>query len=193
MQREERLTLFTTAAILGARLIARTSDAFFAAKLRAAYTDFVTAFSSGVGERSSVAQSSALGREVRAIDELLEALDDIEYLRITPATPLLSARCAFMRYKLFTLQRGHSAERIQREERNGQAHAAPVRPTVQSATREKILGYVTKFPRVRVRDVVRELGTLSDRTVKRGLKELVSDGTLRRVVVENTVYYTRVV
>ncbi len=196
MQNGERLTLFVTAVILGAKLISRISDAFFAAKVRAVFTRFVEQFAISQRGQPNVAQYNLLEQEVKTTDTMLMLIDDIEYLKFSSPAPLLSARCAFLRYKAYLLMAesaappvGHSLAKQDRS----QKEVSPV-PLVSSGalggSKERILAFIQRSSKVRVRDVIREFTTLSGRTIKRNLKDLIAAELLKRVIVGNVVYYT---
>jgi len=58
------------------------------------------------------------------------------------------------------------------------------------ANEKKILQFIKEHPRVRTKELVERFDqTLSDRTIKRVLKELVARGSVRRIEQDNAVLY----
>ena len=58
-----------------------------------------------------------------------------------------------------------------------------------SGNKQKILNYIKRSPNSRTRDIIYEFSVLSERTVKRNLKELVGEGLVKKFSKDNAVYY----
>lgn len=57
-------------------------------------------------------------------------------------------------------------------------------------TQENILEFVRREPECRTKDIVNQFSALSQRTVKRGLKELSEDGKIIKKIEGGAVYYS---
>ncbi len=65
-----------------------------------------------------------------------------------------------------------------------------VQPKDQGLSRQKILEFVRRVSECRARDVIEEFSALSERTVKRGLKELSEEGLIVKKSENRAVYYS---
>jgi len=59
-------------------------------------------------------------------------------------------------------------------------------------TQEKILEFVRRVPDRRTKDVINQFSALSQRTIKRGLKELNKEGRIIKRIESGAVYYSAV-
>ena len=65
--------------------------------------------------------------------------------------------------------------------RRRSAHTATPRPAAIGGNKRKVVQFITEHPDIRTKDLVDGLkGTLSPRSIKRYLKELVASGAIRR-------------
>lgn len=178
---EERTKNFINTVIFVSRIFAGLKDKFLARKLYDKLSGFISAY---------VAQSRDGDIKVAA-DSLLELLDYLEHSKITAATPLLYARRNLLAFKLQLIRVQPEKLQIVEKERKAASPAAPkIKKEVNlSGNKEKILNYIKRSPDSRTKDIVYEFNILSDRTVKRNLKELVSEGLVKKVSKNKAVYY----
>lgn len=185
---EERTKNFINTVIFVSRIFAGLKDKFLARKLYDKLSDFISAY---------VAQSG--GGDIKvAADSLLELLDYLEHSKITAATPLLYARRNLLAFKLQLIRVQpepkvvdpvRSREGSQRVSASNGVEKERKKETNLSGNKEKILNYIKRSPDSRTKDIVYEFNILSDRTVKRNLKELVSEGLVKKVSKNKAVYY----
>ena len=123
------------------------------------------------------------------------ALDYLEYLEHdskSDTTPLLLAQKNLLKFKLHVLKRNQvvKPERNKVEDKATNVSEIGLKPilkhkTVRSAlkldsNKEKIFNFIKKFPDARTKEIIDEFNALSDRTVKRNLKELIDEGFLKK-------------
>ena len=182
---EERTKNFINTVIFVSRIFSGLKDKFLARKLYDKLSDFISAYV------ACVAQSK--GGDIKvATDSLLELLDYLEHSKMVAATPLLYARRSLFAFKL-QLIRTQPEQPIVEKERKAASPAAPkIKPKINlSGNKEKILNYIKHSPDSRTKDIIYEFSVLSERTVKRNLKELVSDGLVKKSSKDKdkAVYY----
>lgn len=183
---------FINTVILVARIFPGLKDKFLARKLYDKLSDFVLVYSDKTG--GNVAQSSR-GGLLASINNLLDVLDYLEHSKTGALTPLLYARRNLLALKLQLIRTAEKPSIIEKEKKE---EVSPVFPTPmtrikkeadRSGNKEKIYNYIKRSPNSRTKDIVYEFSILSERTVKRNLKELVGDGLLKRVSKNKAVYY----
>ena len=176
---EERTKNFINTVIFVSRIFSGLKDKFLARKLYDKLSDFVSAY---------VAQSQDGDIKV-ATDFLLELLDYLEHSKIVAATPLLYARRSLFAFKL-QLIRTQPEQPIVEKERAASPAAPKIKKEINlSGNKEKILNYIKHSPDSRTKDIIYEFSVLSERTVKRNLKELVSEGLVKKSSKDNAVFY----
>ncbi len=175
------------------------ADKFFNGRLAEKIQEFISGYLEyriKAGKEDDVAQYKAGKEYIINITRLGEFLEELEYLKIGKPTPLLVSRDRLLRHKLALLKK--VAERkvpvpVRQE-------AVPARPAVTRSaktkskrvnpTAEKILSFVKGAPGVRTKEIVSEFSALSDRTVKRMLKELTRQGFLKKESEHKAVHYS---
>ena len=184
---EERTKHFINTVIFVSRIFSGLKDKFLARKLYDKLSDFVSVYS--LPPKDNVAQYSTT--LLTTTNSLLELLDYLEHSKTTAATPLLYARRSLFAFKL-QLIRIQPGQPIIEKERA----ASPVTPKIKkeinlSGNKEKILNYIKHSPDSRTKDIIYEFSVLSERTVKRNLKELVSGGLVKKSSKDKdkAVYY----
>lgn len=177
---EERTKNFINTVIFVSRIFSGLKDKFLARKLYDKLSDFISAY---------VAQSA--GGDIKVVtDCLLELLDYLEHSKMVAAAPLLYARRSLFAFKLQLI-------RIQPEQLTVEKERQAVSPAVPkikkeinlSGNKQKILNYIKRSPDSRTKDIIYEFSVLSERTVKRNLKELVNDGLVKKSSKDKAVFY----
>src|SRR3989344_3909897 len=178
---EDRTKNFINTVIFVSRIFSGLKDKFLARKLYDKLSDFISAY---------VAQSASGDIKV-VTDSLLELLDYLEHSKTTAATPLLYARRSLFAFKL-QLIRTQPEQPIVEKERAASPAAPKIKKEINlSGNKEKILNYIKHSPDSRTKDIIYEFSVLSERTVKRNLKELVSGGLVKKSSKDKdkAVYY----
>ncbi|PIR42126.1 MAG: hypothetical protein COV30_00015 [Candidatus Yanofskybacteria bacterium CG10_big_fil_rev_8_21_14_0_10_37_15] len=189
--KEEKVKNFVNTVIFLSRIFSVLNDKFLRRKLYGKLSDFIEGYLERKDEH--VAQSVNMKLNV-ATDSLLEFLDYIEYGKIITATPLLYARKSLLLFKL-NLLRARINPKITKtkEEKRETVSVARLKPRKEidlSENKEKILNYIKSSPDSRTKDIVYEFNSvLSERTVKRNLKELVSEGFVKKSSKDRAVFY----
>lgn len=208
MKKEESVRQFTQAVILLAKMFPLIKDDFFAQKLQHKMSDFILAYSeflSSGGDKPDVAQSADPKRAlIQNIDALVDHLDYFQHLSAVSATPLLSAKYILMRLKVLVMQT-QPAARPEPEDTPAASGGLPAQNISPAAggsgkpkdslaglneNQEKIFGFIKNSPDVRAKDVIDEFSVLSERTVKRNLKELLRSGMIQKRSENRAVYYS---
>ena len=184
--KEDSPKSFINTVIFVARIFSGLKDKFLARKLYDKLSDFISAYS--LPPKNNVAQYYPQLKI--ATDALLDVLDYFEHSKTVAATPLSYARRSLFAFKL-QLIRVQPERPVAEKERK---LVSSVEPKVKKeidlgSNKEKIFNYIKRSPNSRTKKIIYEFSVLSERTVKRNLQELVSDGLLKKVSKDNAVYY----
>ncbi|MBI2068824.1 MAG: hypothetical protein HYT67_01835 [Candidatus Yanofskybacteria bacterium] len=183
---EDRIKNFINTVIFVSRIFSGLKDKFLARKLYDKLSDFVSAHSPP--PKDNVAQYSPT--LLTATDSLLELLDYLEHSKTVAATPLLYARRSLFAFKLQLIRTQPKPQIIEKERKAASPAAPKIKKEINlSGNKEKILNYIKRSPDSRTKDIIYEFSILSERTVKRNLKELVSEGLVKKSSKDNAVYY----
>ncbi len=179
---EESVKNFINTVIFVARIFPGLKDKFLARKLYDKLSDFIA---------SLMSHNIKQGNPLVAINNLLDLLDYLEHSKTTFPTPLLYARRNLLALKLQLIRTAEKPSVIEREKKEKVSSVIPKikEETDRSGNKEKIFNYIKRSPNSRTKDIVYEFSILSERTVKRNLKELVDNGLLKRVSKNKAVYY----
>jgi len=155
---------------------------------------------------------------LNSINNLLDYLEYLAHISENNTTPLLVAERSLLRLKLHILRKSNVVKRakgvsemsfksnivstksdIPRPSNVVNSVIGKQRPTslaqhkknfsTGTTNKERIFNYIKKMSDVRAKDIMREFSALSDRTVKRCLKELTDDGLLKKRSDGAAVYY----
>ena len=130
-----------------------------------------------------------------AIEGLLELLDYLEHYKTVSTTPLLYARRNLLDFKLNLVRLHHQPVHSAPKPKENK----PVTPVVksfqprnlkESSNKERIFNFIKRSPNSRTKEIISEFSILSERTVKRNLKELASEGLVRKFAKDKGVYYS---
>lgn len=192
---EESVKNFINTVILIAKIFSGLKDKFLARKLYDRLSDFVLAYSGKVGDKAggNVAQYSQ-GEVLASVNNLLELLDYLEHSKTAAATPLLYARRNLLAFKLQLIRSADKSNIAEEDRKEVSPAPSALRARIKKeadvgGNKEKIFNYIKRSPNSRTKDIVYEFNILSERTVKRNLKELVDDGLLKKVAKNKAVYY----
>ena len=59
-----------------------------------------------------------------------------------------------------------------------------------ASNKDKILSLIKRRNKIRAKDIIGEFNDISDRTVKRTLKDLADNGLIRKEEINKAVYYS---
>lgn len=183
---EDRVKNFINTVIFVSRIFSGLKDKFLARKLYDKLSDFVFAYSLLPG--NNVAQYSH--QLLTSIDALLELLDYLEHSKTVAVSPLLYARRNLFSLKLQAIRAMEKPRIVEREKKEISSTVPKYKKDISvSGNKERIYNYIKRSPNSRTKDIIYEFSVLSDRTVKRNLKELVSEGLVKRFAKDKAVYY----
>ena len=192
---EEELKQFKECLLNLLRILVLTTDSFFYRKLDERINKLSLAFLKIAGEPAGtdVAQYnlSTLTSEINLAIELLESMD---YLKTVSPAPLAISAVGLLKLKLLILKKSRSERKMAGlEKQNTEISALKKTKTAKleaDSNKEKILKFIKQFPDVRTKDIIDEFNGLSERTVKRNLKELMEEGFLRKRMEDRAVFYS---
>lgn len=187
------------------KLFTNLKDEFLAQKLYdrisgllASYTKFLKDAEGG-GAGHGVAQYMAVNDLLVSVDDTLEFLDYLEHAKATRVTPLLFSRKIILSFKLDLLKVRNNVSSPSSFDKKERQESAPVAKISKisgisegrlNQNKERILNFIKKFPNSRTKYIIQEFSALSERTVKRNLKELTRQGFLYRRVKDKAVHYS---
>mgnify|MGYP001562929424 FL=1 len=197
---EGGLKNFTNSVIFLVKLFAGLKDKFLAQKLYDKISEFVAGYiklfnSKGGGvESESTSHNMRLRDLLNSLDGLLELLDYLEHSKLVSATPLLYARKNLLNFKLNLIKlRYQPIQSVPKPKESGPV--VPLSKNIQlrnlkeSSNKERIFNFIKHSPNSRTKEIIEEFNILSERTVKRNLKELTTEGVVRKWAKDNGVYY----
>jgi predicted transcriptional regulator len=147
-----------------------------------------------IGDSFNVAQSRSLRNHFVIIDSLGDLLEEMNHLNLGNQTPLLISHGRLLRHKLQLLKIIPSSEKkVEKIELDPK----PILKKIKSKsvndltiTTEKIFDFIKNKPRVRTKEIIDQFSALSERTVKRSLKELIRRGLLKKESENRAMYYS---
>lgn len=198
---EESLKNFINSIIFLVKLFAGLKDKFLAQKLYDKISAFITGHiklrSLKEDEVERVSHNICLIELKNTLDSLLEFLDYLEHSKSISTTPLLYACRNLLDFKL-NLIRSHR-ELIQltpKPKENKPLSLVPkninTKNLKESSNKKRIFNFIKHSPNSRTKDIIGEFNILSERTVKRNLKELITEGLVRKRSEDNRVYYSAI-
>jgi len=158
-RKEIKKLIFLT--ILTSKILARIKDDFFKRKLLSKLLNLLTSY---------VAQSSY--QELRsALNNFLETVDYAIYYKLFDATPLLLLKRKTLKFRLLILKNLNTPQIL--KEKLSRENIIEEKPKqLLTSNKDKILGFIKNNNKIRTKDIIGEFNNLSERTVKRTLKEL---------------------
>lgn len=193
---DEGLKNFISSIIFLVKLFAGLKDKFLAQKLYDKISGFITGYVNLLTlKRDDVAQYSAFVKLKNQLDGLLELLDYLEHSKSVSTTPLLYARRNLLNFKLNLIRLHHqSIQLVPKPKENKPSIFVPQniqsRNLKKSSNKERIFNFIKHSPNSRTKEIIGEFNILSERTVKRNLKELIQEGFVRKWIKDSGVYYS---
>ncbi len=204
MEQEESAQRLVRLLISGARLLLSVRDRFFSQRIRESLSFVVLAairaHSGEESRRENVAQYYDARRELlSALGHLAQTLEELDYLELAPVLFLRRMLFQTLRLKFLTLRkrvprpRQEQKPAVQKQKQKQAelvARTSIIRKTPRlTENQERILGFIRQSEVARAKDIVDEFNALSERTVKRNLKELMSSGLVQKRLENRAVFY----
>ena len=196
---EESLKNFTNSIVFLVKLFAGLKDKFLAQKLydklSGLIAGYVKLFNSKGEDDETTSHNVPFIELKNTIDGLLELLDYLEHSRLSSITPLLYARRNLLDFKLNLVRLYNQSVRLAtkpKETKSVVATPKNIQPRnlKESSNKEKIFNFIKHSPNSRTKEIIEEFNILSERTVKRNLKELTTEGMVRKFAKDKGVYYS---
>ena len=195
---EESLKNLINSVIFLVKLFSGLKDKFLAQKLYDKTSDFIAGY---VKLFDSKEENKTMSHNVKvielnnSIDNLLELLDYLEHFKLTATAPLLYARKNLLDFKLNLIKFQHQQiQSIPKPKENKPAISVPknVQPKnlKENSNKDRIFNFIKHSPNSRTKEIIGEFSILSERTVKRNLKELITEGLIRKLTKDSAVYYS---
>lgn len=195
---EESLKNFINSVIFLVKLFAGLKDKFLAQKLydkiSGSIAGYVKLFRSNKEEDKTMSHNIRLIEFKNSIDSLLELLDYLEHSKSVSTTPLLYARKNILNLKLELIKlHQQPVQPVPKPTENKPVVSISknIRPRnlKESSNKERIFNFIKHSPNSRTKEIIEEFNILSERTVKRNLKELTTEGLVHKWAKDNGVYY----
>lgn len=214
---EESLKNFISSIIFLVKLFIELKDKFLVQKLYDKISEFIAGYVKpfNLEEESTESTSHNIRLiELRhSIDGLLEFLDYLEHSKSISVAPLLYARKNLLNFKLDLIKLYHQSISTAPKSKENKpsvlvsknvhlkrAHEGLQRTPVlygiqprnlkENSNKERIFNFIKHSPNSRPKEIIEEFNILSERTVKRNLKELTIEGLVHKFAKDNRVYYS---
>lgn len=198
---EESLKNFTNSVIFLVKLFTGLKDKFLAQKLYDKTSGFIAGyiklFKSKGDHETHVAQYYSFLELKNTTNGLLELLDYLEHSKSASTTPLLYARRNLLDFKLSLVKLHHQPIQPALRPKENKPPVSVIknsqpRNLKESSNKERIFGFIKRSPNSRTKEIINEFSILSERTVKRNLKELATEGLVRKFAKDKGVYYSAI-
>ncbi|OGM99993.1 MAG: hypothetical protein A3B91_03285 [Candidatus Yanofskybacteria bacterium RIFCSPHIGHO2_02_FULL_41_29] len=204
MNTEIEAKYLTRAVVSLIKLQGLIKDTFFSRKLSEKIyklmADYLAVQSSN---KDGFVQQGLLQKFTTDLDFLLELLQDLNYLRLVPISPLfLDTTKLILLLKLSSMKTSTTLTstptlntRPVKNESIESSVSVKRQPRLSrklGKSRQMILDFIKSYPDTRTKDIVREFSALSDRSVKRNLTELLRYGLVKKRVDSKAVYYSSI-
>lgn len=179
------------------------NDKFFRRRLTEKIFDFGSDFLSflAVGSEDYVAQYKLGERCLSHIAILIDLLKEFNYLVLIKNRPLLlKTELSLLTIKLnimrkirdVRINKTKNIESVNHEIKEDKKQTIKTKPktkNILTESKKKILEFIKLYPNSRTKDIIYEFNTLSGRTVKRNLSDLLNSGFVRKRIDNKAVYY----
>ena len=198
MVEEDRQKNLINSIIFLIKLFVGLKDKFLAQKLY----DKLSGLISGYIEFSRLNRTEGTSHNVAVKDllnttnNLLEFIDYLEHLKLVAPIPLLYSRRNLLEFKFGLIKLSKQFISSDSKEKENKPVSFPKIKTTrsdvelkESSNKEKILNFIKRSPNSRTKKIIEEFSILSERTVKRNLKELIDEGFVHKLTKDKGVYY----
>lgn len=196
---EESLKNFINSIIFLVKLFAGSKDKFLSQKLYDKIFEFsanyIKLFSLSGEKSEGVSHNMSFISLRNNTDNLLEFLDYLEHSKSVSVSPLLYARRSLLNFKLELIKFHHQLTqpslRTKEDKPVSFVHRnIKPRKLKDASNKERIFNFIKYSPNSRTKEIIEEFNILSERTVKRNLKELTTEGLIRKLTKDKGVYYS---
>ena len=198
----DTLDIFSKALLTLVKASRLINDRFFSDKFNKKLRDFTNNFLKFiVGYQSgNVAQykrpSEAFLADINALSDIFS---ELKYLGIVNSSPLLlRSELMLLKIKLAVIKstkysladnKKEDTQDVNKVIKSDLAVKKPKDKTELTESKKKILDYIRTYPNTRTKDIIYEFNSLSDRTVKRNLTDLIHAGFVKKRIDDKAVYY----
>ena len=165
------------------------TDSFFAGRFAKKMENLISAYLENkkkAEETGYVAQY----RLLKTIESLIESIEELKHLKLSRELPLSLAHDRLLRYNLDCLKNKISQPAMEEKALSKSAERKSMPSAPLSGNAEKIFSFVKSASRARAKDIIDEFSVLSERTVKRSLRELIRTGALKKFSEDRVRYYS---
>ena len=179
--------------VSASKVMSKTEDIFFKKKIFHRLVNFTEEYVD-FKSKGSVAQYREGFLKLKSeCDNLLETVDFVIYSNPVDNTPLLYLKRRILLFKLAMIKNINKRVR----ENNMIKIDYPVQKDIvldqaqePASNKDKILSLIKRRNKIRAKDIIGEFNDISDRTVKRTLKDLADNGLIRKEEINKAVYYS---
>ena len=199
MTDEKLAKLFVRTIVILARVQDKIKDEFYARKFYFKMEELMLEFLAGNNSEGDVAQYIKDKNLFRVIDSTLELVDICDYAKVTDSPVILLAKKCLLDFKLKLFAVCDAEESLDKGIVGPKAKPTPLiranepRPEKArygNANNDVILRCLAEVSQARSRDLVEKVGTMSERTIMRHLKDMVSIGLVDKFEKDRSIFYT---
>jgi DNA-binding MarR family transcriptional regulator len=197
---DDHLKQFTVTVILLARVLGDVKDRVILRRMHADMISWIQAYIRLPRESYHVAQSESFYGLKSSYGNLTRDLEDLEHFHLCPPTPLAQTQRALCQWYKLILEQAGASHRRKEEKAPVQERGVVASLEKQGSTKEqplslsdnqqKILSFIRSSPDARTKDIIDEFSSLSDRTIKRNLRELADAGLITRRAGLRAAFYS---
>ncbi len=211
MSREEQLKHFVRNLILLIRFENFIKDSFFWHKFDRLVNDLAFNYIILLSDKDNVTQYLECSERCLGIlENLLDTLHEMTYLNFLQTTPLsIRMEIGILKIKLDII-RSKKTQSLKPNEKSNEKSKNNLSSTQNlvnkketlhnnirnrsvtglNESKKKMLDFIKSYPERRTKDLIYEFNTISSRTVKRNLTDLLQAGLLKRRVESGATYYS---
>lgn len=208
MKGEEQLNHFVKSLILLIRFENFIKDSFFWHKFDRLINDLAVNYIMLLNDKNNAAQYLERSEKcLGIIENLLDTLHEMAYLNFLQISPLsIRMEMSILKVKLdiIKLKKDHNSKLDRELKKNNlnpdQGISKEIfRNHVRNKSnklhesKKRLLEFIKSYPDRRTKDLIYEFNTVSSRTVKRNLTELLQAGLLKKRIENGAVYYSTTV
>jgi len=210
MKEEELIRQFISFVVVAAKLVLQVQDAFFSERINKklvgtinTFVDFLILKRGTIQTEQYVAQYMSSRKDfLQILNDFNELLGEIEHIKIVSHTPLLITKRSLLALELKFLL---ASKKIHIKEQKQEVRHEQVRKPDSSVrvsrkksshrlniNQESIIDFIRVYKDVRTKDIIDNFSEMSERTVKRNLKELVHHGLIQKRLEDRSVFYSTI-
>src|SRR3989344_4452469 len=206
MREEDQVKNFINILIFLVKLFNGLKDKFLSEKLYEKISVFTAGFilflktekSREIVQHDDMSHNVVVQDLLNQCDNLLDFLDYLEHSKLTAVTPLFYSRRNLLNFKLELVKFKNKQTELPVRPKESNHKTSVFKKTSisknndlrEDSNKEKILSFIKRSPNSRTKEIVEEFSILSERTVKRNLKELIEGGLVKKLSKNKAVYYS---